>query len=198
MYKTQFKIALVGLSIIIFNTLFAQRDLYKLSVGDTAPNFIITNHEGVKINLYEKLDSNKIVLVFYRGEWCPYCNMHMSHLQDSINLILAKGASVIALTPEQNKSIEKTVLKTKATFDICFDSAYVVMNKYGTAFKLNDITYKKYRLVGIDIEDSNGNKDHILTVPATFVINRNRIIEYVHFDENYKKRSTVFEILKHL
>lgn len=169
-----------------------------LKVGDKAPGFTTTNHNGVKLNLYELLQKGKVVIVFYRGAWCPYCNKHMSRLQDSLNLILNKGATVIAITPENNSSIDKTISKTKTTFNVIFDSAYVVMSKYGTAFKLEDKTFNKYKLFGIDVEESNGNKDHILTVPATFIINTNGKIDYLHFDENYKKRSTVSEIIQHL
>ena len=169
-----------------------------LKVGDSAPDFTVTAHNGTKLNLRELLQNGKVVMVFYRGAWCPYCNKHMSRLQDSLGFILNKNASVIALTPENNSSIEKTISKTKVSFNIIFDSTYVVMNKYGTAFKLDDKTFKKYKIFGIDVEESNGNKDHMLTVPATFIINKDGKIDYIHFEENYKKRSTISEILKHL
>ncbi len=197
-YNELKKLALSVSLTVFWNLSFAQSDLNTLKVKDIAPDFQITDHNGVKINLYERLKSGRVVIVFYRGAWCPYCNKHMSHLQDSLQLILAKGASLIAITPEQNSSIEKTISKTKASFNVAFDSAYVIMKSYGTAFKLNDFTYKKYKLVGIDVEESNGNKDHMLTVPATFIINQDKTIEYIHFDENYKNRSTVAEILYHL
>lgn len=198
MYKTINRIVAIVFLVAICNNLLAQDTLSALKFGDMAPDFNVTSYGGKKINLYQKLKEGKVVIVFYRGAWCPYCNKHMSHLQDSLQLILAKGASLIAITPEQNSSIEKTISKTKASFDIVFDSAYVVMKAYNTAFKLNDFTFKKYKLVGIDVEEANGNKDHILTVPATFVINKDKTIEYIQFDENYKKRATVSEILKHL
>lgn len=189
---------LVLLSIFLNKQASAQHELGFLKVGDKAPNFTVKDHNGNKINLNDKLNEGKVVMVFYRGAWCPYCNKHMSHLQDSLQLILNKGASLIAFSPEVNLSIDKTISKTKASFSIVYDSNYVVMKLFGTTFKLDDNTFKKYKLIGIDVEESNGNKDHILTVPATFVINRDGIIEYLHFDENYKKRSTVKEILSHL
>jgi len=198
MYNKLMKLFLSVFLTVFWNLSFAQTDLNTLKVKDIAPDFQITDHNGVKISLYEKLKAGKVVIVFYRGAWCPYCNKHMSHLQDSLQLILAKGASLIAITPEQNSSIEKTISKTKVSFNVAFDSAYVVMKRYGTAFKLNDFTYKRYKLAGIDVEESNGNTDHMLSVPATFVINQDKTIEYIHFDENYKNRSTVAVILSHL
>ncbi|MGE0566523.1 MAG: peroxiredoxin-like family protein [Bacteroidia bacterium] len=174
----------------------AQTD--SLKIGDKAPLFSIVDHSGDTISLQEKLKSGKVVLVFYRGAWCPYCNKHMSHLQDSLNLILAKGASLIAITPEINQSIDKTVSKTKATFNIVYDSTYTIMRQYGTAFKVDAATIKRYKLIGLDVEEANGNKDHILPVPATFIIGKDGIILWKHFDTNYKKRSTVKEIVEHL
>lgn len=177
-------------------TLTAQTD--SLKTGDKAPLFTAMDHNGDTIDLNEKLKSGNVVLVFYRGAWCPYCNKHMSHLQDSLKFILDKGASLIAITPETNQSIDKTVSKTKATFSIVHDSTYKVMKLYGTAFKMDDATVKKYKLFGLDVEEANANKDHILPVPATFIIGKDGIILWKHFDINYKKRSTVKEILEHL
>lgn len=189
---------------IIFFTLIpfyakAQSDTFNiLKVGDQAPLFITLNHNNATIDLTEMLKKGKVVLVFYRGAWCPYCNRHMGNLQDSLNLILDKGASIITISPETDQSIEKTISKTKASFNIVHDSAYVIMKKYGVAFKVSESTVKKYKLFGIDLEESNGNKDNILPVPATIIVNQDGTINYIHFDENYKKRLSIKEIVNHL
>lgn len=169
-----------------------------LKVGDKAPLIETVDYNNDTVNISKLLEKSKIVLVFYRGAWCPYCNKHMSHLQDSLQFILGKGANVIAVTPEIESSIEKTIQKTKASFHILQDSNYNIMNQYGVAFKVDDKTVKKYRLFGIDLEESNGNSENILPVPATFIIGKDGIIEYLHFDENYKERMSVAEILQKL
>lgn len=181
---------------IYFGKLSAQTD--SLKIGDKAPLFKAIDHNGDTISLQEKSKSGKVVLVFYRGAWCPHCNKHMSHLQDSLKLILDKGASLIAITPEINTSIEKIISKTKATFNIIYDSTYTIMKQYGTAFKVDAGTITRYKLIGLDVEEANGNKDHILPVPATFIIDQDGTILWKHFDTNYKKRSTVKEIVEHL
>ncbi len=71
-------------------------------------------------------------------------------------------------------------------------------NLYGVSFKVKEATLTKYKLFGINLEEANGNDDNVLPVPATFIINQNRQIEYIHFDENYKDRLSVSEIIKHL
>jgi peroxiredoxin len=169
-----------------------------LKVGDIAPYFKTVNHTNEIVDLAEILKTRKVVLVFYRGAWCPYCNKHMSNLQDSLQLIENKGATLISISPEIEQSIDKTIKKTKASFNIVHDSSYVIMKKYGVAFKVNDSTVKKYKLFGIDLEESNGNKDNILPVPATIIINQNGTISYIHFDENYKNRLPIKEIINNL
>lgn len=191
------------ISVILFTLIAtfvnAQNDTFNiLKAGDKAPLIKALSYNNTTIDLVEMLKNGKVVLVFYRGAWCPYCNKHMSNLQDSLNLILNKGASVIAISPEVEKSIEKTISKTKASFNIIHDSAYVIMKNYGVAFKVSESTVKKYKLFGIDLEESNGNKDNVLPVPATVIINQDGTIGYIHFDENYKKRLGIKEIVNHL
>jgi peroxiredoxin len=187
------------LFILISTFVNAQNDTFNiLKAGDKAPLFRAINHNSTTVDLAEMLKNGKVVLVFYRGAWCPYCNKHMSNLQDSLKLIIDKGASVITISPETEQSIEKTIAKTKASFNIAHDSAYVIMKKYGVAFKVNESIVKKYKLLGIDLEESNGNKDNVLPVPATIIINQDGTISYIYFDENYKKRLPVKEIINHL
>lgn len=97
------------------------------------------------------LKKGKLVVVFYRGAWYPHCNKHISHLQYSFNFILDKAASVITVTPETELSIDKTISKTKATFNIIHDSAYVIMKKYGVAFKVSDTTIKRYKYLALNL-----------------------------------------------
>lgn len=177
----------------------AQSDSFNfLKVGDKAPEFSAISHDNKPIDLSEMLKKGKVVIVFYRGAWCPYCNKHMSDLQDSLGLILEKGASLIAISPEVEASIDKTIAKTKASFEIIHDSNYAIMKKYGVAFNVNKATVKKYKLIGIDLEKANGNGNNILPVPATIIINQDGIISYLDFDENYKNRLPVSQIISHL
>jgi len=177
----------------------AQNDtLNFLKAGDKAPVFKTLNHGKTAIDLTGLLKKGKVVIVFYRGAWCPYCNKHMSSLQDSLGFILDKEATLIAISPEVDSSIEKTIAKSKASFNIVHDSTYTLMKKYGVAFQVNSAIVARYKLVGINLEEANGNKDNILPVPATFIINQDGVIDYIHFDENYKKRLAVKEIIKHL
>lgn len=169
-----------------------------LKVGNKAPDFSMVDFKKDSVQLNKLLEKGKVVIVFYRGAWCPYCNKHMSHLQDSLQFIIEKGANILAISPEIEESIENTISKADVTFSILHDEKYSIMMLYGVAFKVSEATLKKYKLFGIHIDEANGNEDNILPVPATFIINQNGTIDFIHFDEDYKQRLSVKEILNHL
>src|ERR1700750_655533 len=111
------------LFIILFLTsgiaAIAQTGLIK---GESAPAFTATDNSGNKLDLKSLLKTHKaVVLLFYRGQWCPYCNKPMSQLQNSLQMLTAKGAYVIGVTPETDENIGKTVEKTHASFAIIQD-----------------------------------------------------------------------------
>ncbi|MBK0379866.1 peroxiredoxin-like family protein [Mucilaginibacter segetis] len=167
-----------------------------LTTGVKAPAFTATDNSGKKIDLKALLKSYKsVVLFFYRGEWCPYCNKHIQQLQDSLQLLTAKGAYVIGVTPETGDNIKKTIDKTHASFSIVQDKGYAIMKSYDVNYVLDEAIVNKYKGFGLDLNAANGNAEHVLPVPATYVINSSGIISFVHFDKDYRKRATVSDIL---
>lgn len=169
-----------------------------LGVGDVAPGFELLDQSGDTLSLEKLLKNGKVVLSFYRGAWCPYCNRQMAELQDSLQLILDKGATIIAVSPEVPESSGKIIEKTGATFSVVHDKGYAVMKKYKTAFVVDETTVRRYDKKGLDLKGANGNTDYILPVPATYIIGQNGNIEYVYFNTDYRKRATVKEIVRHL
>lgn len=169
-----------------------------LNVNDKAPDFTAIDQNGTKINLNKALKKGSVVLVFYRGQWCPYCNKQLKQLEDSISFIKAKGATVFAITPELPENISKTIEKTKASYSILFDDGLKIMNEYKVAFQVEDKTVEKYKGYGIDFLKVNGNNGASLPVPAVYVVNKKGKIIYRFFDINYTKRSTIKDILDRL
>jgi peroxiredoxin len=169
-----------------------------LKVGDKAPQFIGIDQTGKKINLQEILQKGDAILVFYRGQWCPYCNKQLSHLNDSLALITAKGATVISITPETSDNIKKTVEKTKATFSIVEDKGLAIMNSYKVSFAVDENTITKYKKYGIDFKKANGANGANLPVPATYIIGKNGKIKYAFFNPDYSKRTSVKDIVDNL
>ncbi|SDE20693.1 Peroxiredoxin [Mucilaginibacter pineti] len=168
-----------------------------LSKGDDAPAFKTIDNNGNTLDLKTLLKAHKsVVLFFYRGEWCPYCNKHMQQVQDSLQLLTSKGAYVIAVTPETNENINKTIQKTHASFSIVQDKGYAIMKTYKVNYVLDESTVAKYKSFNIDLNKGNGNTDHVLPVPATYVINQSGKITFVHFNKDYTKRASVNDILQ--
>ncbi len=170
-----------------------------LNLNDKAPDFSATDQNGKTISLKNELKKGSVVLVFYRGQWCPFCNRSLKQLEDSLFLITAKGASVLTITPEVQENISKTITKTKATFPILHDEGLEIMKSYDVAFKVDDKTVESYKKYGIDFNVANGASNGAnLPVPAVYVINKEGKIVYKYFDTDYRKRSSVKDILSHL
>ncbi|BDD04984.1 peroxiredoxin-like family protein [Aureibacter tunicatorum] len=169
-----------------------------LKVGDKAPEVKGINQFGENINLKDKLKDGKVVVLFYRGSWCPYCKKQLSDLQDSLNLISAKGAEIIAVTPERKEGIKKVQSKLDAGFNILHDKDLEIMKAYDVDFKLPEKIKKKYLGYGINLNSINGDNGENLPIPAVYVIGQNGNIEYRYFDEDYTKRLSVSELLEKL
>ncbi len=176
----------------------AQELTSTLQVGDIAPDFHGIDQTEDLVNLSESLLKGPVVLIFFRGSWCYYCNKHISKFQDSLEYVLEKGASVIAVSPQIPEYNHKTIRKTGATFSVIHDEGYQIMDAYHVTFTMDEKIIKKYRRFGRHIDRANANEEYILPVPATFIIGEDRVIRYIQYDPNYKNRSTVAEVLENL
>jgi len=167
-----------------------------LKNGTVAPEFAATDNSGKTLDLKALLKSHKaVVLFFYRGQWCPYCNKHIKELQDSLQLLTGKGAYVIGVTPETSENISKTIDKTHASFSIIQDNGYKIMKAYGVNYVVDDVMLERLKGYGVDLEKNNGNTDHVLPVPATYIIDRSGKIIFVHFDKDFRNRAAVSALL---
>lgn len=176
--------------------LFAQTPL---KVGQTAPQFSAKDNTGKLINLKQALKEHQsVVLFFYRGQWCPFCNKHIKDLQDSLQMLTGKGAYVVGVSPETMAGVEKTVAKTKASFSIISDRDYSIMKAYQVNYVMEPGLADKYKKGGLDVAMANGQTDYVLPVPATYIIGKNGKIKYVHFDADYKKRPSVKTLMANL
>jgi peroxiredoxin len=170
-----------------------------LQRSNKAPDFTAADQSGKQISLAHALTKGSVVLVFYRGMWCPYCNKELKALEDSLQYITSKGATVIAVSPELPENISKTVDKTKASYSLLYDKGLAIMKKYDVAYAVDSLTVARYKSYGLDFNVVNGNTNGAtLPVPAVYVINKKGEIVYRHFDPDYRNRASIREILKHL
>ena len=177
----------------------AQEKPEGLFINSRAPDFKATDQYGNEIRLKDVLRDSLVVLIFYRGQWCPYCNKHLKKLEDSLQLIKDKGARLIAVTPEKPEFISKTIEKTKASYPLLYDKEMKIMKAYAVSFEVDEKTVTRYRNADIDLAAANGQKDKVfLPVPAVYIISKEGTILYRYFDADYKKRPSVQEILNNL
>lgn len=169
-----------------------------LFIASKAPDFKATDQNGKEIRLKDLLKEGKVVLVFYRGQWCPYCNKELSRLQDSLQMIKDKGATLVAVSPEKPENITKTVEKTKAEYSVLYDEGLKIMKAYEVEFEVPENTITRYRNAGIDIGKNNGDNGNFLPVPAVYIIDKESTITYRFFETDYKKRPSVQDLLNNL
>lgn len=187
------------LLMLVFSVqVIAQEKPEGLFIGSKAPDFKAKDQSGQEVRLKDQLKKGKVVLVFYRGYWCPYCNRELSRLQDSLALITEKGATVIAVSPEKTENIASTVEKTKASYPVLFDEGMKIMKGYDVEYEVEETVLARYRSSGIDIEKNNGVNGRFLPVPAIYIIDKEATVTYRFFDADYRKRPSVKEILANL
>lgn len=192
------KIAIALFSLLFIQSVEAQEAPEGLFIGSKAPDFKAKDQNGNEVRLKDLLKKGKVVLVFYRGQWCPYCNRELSRIQDSIQLIKDKGATVVAVSPEKQESIAMTVEKTKAEYPVLYDEDLKIMKAYDVEFEVPENTLTRYRNANIDIEKNNGSNGKYLPVPAVYIIDKESTVTYRFFDTDYKKRPWVKDLLNNL
>jgi len=190
-------IAAAAVLFFVFNGI-AQKAPEGLFISSKAPDFKTKDQNGAEIRLKDLLKKGKVVLVFYRGHWCPYCNKALARLQDSLSLIKEKGATLLAVSPEKPEGIDKTAEKTKAEYSILHDEGLKIMKAYDVAFEVPENTITRYKNAGLDIEKNNGDNGKYLPVPAVYIIDEESTVRYRFFETDYKRRPSVKEILDNL
>lgn len=183
------------ISVFVFLFVFGQQKPEGLFINSRAYDFKARDQNGNDVILKELRKKGPVVVVFYRGNWCPYCNKELRRLQDSLELIKAKGAKLIAVTPEGKEGIDSTVSKTGASFPIISDEGMKIATEYGVSFKVDDRTVGRYKNAGVDLLKLNNQKEAALPVPAVYIINEDGAVTFRYFNEDYRKRVSVREIL---
>ncbi len=168
-----------------------------LKVGDKAVDFTLKNQKGEKVTLYQELKKGPVVLIWYRGGWCPYCNLTLRALQEELPNFKREGASLIALTPEVPDKSLTTTEKNDLEFTVLSDLGNKVGKKYGLIYKLTKDVAELYQKK-FDLYAYNGDKSDELPLAATYIVDTDGIIKYAFLDADYKKRAEPSEIVKFL
>ncbi|MGZ5287449.1 MAG: peroxiredoxin family protein [Flavisolibacter sp.] len=193
------KILFSLLLLSLFSFVKAQEKPEGLFINSKAPDFKAKDQDGKDVVLKDIRKKGNIVLVFYRGSWCPHCSRYLKQLQDSFESFKAKGAQIIIVTPQGDEGIDSAVAKSGATFPVIHDKDMKIANNYKVAYKVDDRTLGRYKNAGIDLlKENNQVKDAWLPVPAVYIINTEGSITFRYFEEDYKKRLPIADIVKAL
>ena len=167
-----------------------------LKVGDMVPNFTLPNAVGNSLELQTILDKGAVVISFYRGGWCPYCNLELRALQQSLPEIEALGATLITISPETPDNSLSTSEKNELTFEVLSDSKNQVAKQFGLVFTLAEELRPIYTQFGIDIPAYNGDSTFELPIPATYVVAPNGKIIHSFANVDYTQRLDPREVIK--
>jgi peroxiredoxin len=170
---------------------------HALQPGAIAPDFILPNVDGRSVRLYSELERGPVVLVFYRGGWCPFCNIHLRGFQKSLAEFKAVGAQVMAISPQLPDQSLSTQEKDELAFPVLSDVGLNTARAFRVAFELPKALLDLYADFDQPLENSNGVEGaKELPLPATFVIRADRSIAYAHVEADFMRRSEPMEILK--
>ncbi|MFQ5643838.1 MAG: peroxiredoxin-like family protein [Thiogranum sp.] len=156
--------------------------------GDRAPDFELANVRGGALKISTVLAEGPVVLSFYRGSWCPFCNLELNALQQRLPVIRECGARLIAVSPEKPDAALTHAEKLNLEFDVLTDPGNRVAAAYGLVMAVHESLRPLYLQWGIDLPAANGDDSHELPVPATYVIDRNGTIQAAHIEKDYTKR----------
>ncbi|MFK5957397.1 MAG: peroxiredoxin-like family protein [Lutibacter sp.] len=170
-----------------------------LKVGKIVTDFSSKDIFGKTHTLSNLTKNGYVVLIFIRGQWCPFCNKHLKTLQKQFYKIYEKGVSVVVVTPEKSEFIKKTIKKTSAEFTILYDEDYKIAKAFDVLFLPNKMMRVVYNTVlGAKLKESHSDASEQLPIPATFIISKKMKVKWRHFNPDYKKRSKIEDILINL
>lgn len=160
-----------------------------LKVGDKAPDFTLPDAFGQFITLSEELKKSPVVLVFYRGAWCPFCNIQLRAYQQSLDVIKQAGGSMIALSPQKPDRSRQHLEKTPLDFKVLSDVGSATIKAYKLFFTIpGDLSDVYKRNFSLDLAEYNGEGHYELPVPGTYIIDQSGIIRAAFADTDYTKR----------
>jgi peroxiredoxin len=167
-----------------------------LAVGDQAPDFTLPDAVGRAVSLRDRLVAGPVVLVFYRGEWCPYCNTHLRALQAALPEITSRSASLVAVSPQSPDHSLSITEKAELGFDVLSDVDQAVIRAYKVQFTLPaDLQDLHVNVFDTDLQTHNADRSWQLPVPATYVIDRDGIVRAAHVSADYRTRMEPAEIV---
>lgn len=159
-----------------------------LKAGDQLPAFVLEDPDGHAVKSADLLARGPLVMSFYRGVWCPYCNMELKALQEALPEIAARGATLIAVSPQNAVNNRKSVRQNELGFPVLSDAGGRLAEALGIRFRLPDYLVELYKGFKNDLPAFNNDPAWTLPMPARYVIGTDGVIRYAEVNPDYTKR----------
>lgn len=172
-----------------------------LKAGDTAPMFVLPNADGKLVSSKDLLARGPLVVTFYRGVWCPYCNFELQALEAARAEIETLGASMVAISPQTAANSRKSQRQNALGFPVLNDKGGTVAAQFGVRWTAPEYLREIHHQLGADLTQFNGEDSWTLPMPARYVIGPNGVIAYAEINPDYTRRpepSDIFPVLDRL
>jgi peroxiredoxin len=166
-----------------------------LKAGDLAPSFALPDANGALVSSQDLLAKGPLVLTFYRGVWCPYCNLDLQAIEEVAPRIRALGASLAAMSQQTAPNSRKSQVDNKLSFPILNDKRGETAAAFGIRFRLPDDLMELYKRLKVDLSVINGEPSWTLPMPARYVIGQDGVIAYAEINPDYTRRPEPDELL---
>ena len=172
-----------------------QLSKHALKVGDKFPAFELPDSKGKQISSTELLAKGPLVLSFYRGGWCPYCNLELRALNNMQQEFADQNAQLVAVSPQLPIESLSTQQQNELAYTVLSDVSNSLAKKCGLVFTLDERLIPVYHQLGLDIPKANGDESYELPLPATYVIDSQGVIQFAFAQEDYTLRAEPLDVL---
>lgn len=180
--------SVIGFSASSANLPLTAENTCPIKVGQSLPDLTLHDIEGKAFDLNMAVAKKPTVLIFYRGGWCPYCNVHLADLRKIEGDLKEMGYQMLAISPDLPVNLKKSIEEHGLGYTLISDSKAVAATALGLAFKVDAKTYEKYLSFNINLEKASGETHHALPIPAAILLDTTGMVKFVFAGPDYKTR----------
>lgn len=166
-----------------------------IKLGDTFPEFALPNQNGDIVKLSDLLKNGPVVVSFFRGVWCPYCNIELNAIGEIVDGVRAAGGELVVISPSVQKMAQRAIKDNKLKCDVLSDAGNAFADELGVKFRLSDELEALYKSFGVDLPGNNGDDSWTLPMPTRAVIGQDGVIRYLDINADYTRRPDTPETL---
>ena len=168
---------------------------YGVEVGQPAPRVTVQDMDGEAVELESLWRDQPVLLVFYRGGWCPYCNFQIHELTEAFEAFRERGVGLAVISVDRAEASARTSASWEIPFPVLSDPDLAAHQAFHVGNEVEPETLDRLRAMGMDLEHSSGREHHVIAVPAIFLIDREGVVTWAHADLDYRRRPSPEQVL---